>query len=87
MWKGTGTVKGQAEGPPGRKGDTGVQSKRWEPAPYLNKAFRITWTQPLNGYFPSQRNILYVSHLDFNPMLSNSRPENTNSHDSAGPVG
>lgn len=63
-------VIGEAEGPHGRREDTGVQSKRWETAPYLNKAFRITWTQSLNGYFPSQLNILYVGHLDFNPTLS-----------------
>lgn len=58
---------GQAEGPHGRRGDTGLQSKRWEPAPYLNKAFRITWTQPLNGYFPSQLNILLCRSSGFQP--------------------
>lgn len=81
--KETRKVKGQAERPHERREDTRVQDRRWKPAPYLNKAFRVIWTQPQGWYFPSQFNMLEVVCTATTHYL-NSYPENSHSSGLAG---
>lgn len=51
----------------GGEGTLGYKVKDGSQHPTSIKAFRITWTQPLNGYFPSQLNILLCRSSGFQP--------------------